>query len=119
MMMEEHSPSDPNNADGAHKKPIGESGYCGSLSPIGASAQAIGQTTASGSSLAASLSSSSSVNVSDADFMVEICRKVVGRSLRLRGMLEVLSRLRTLCQNTVDKACLALLMPRQYAQIVS
>lgn len=48
----------------------------------------------------------------------EIYRKVVGRSLRLRGMLEVLSRLKSLCKNTMEKACLALLVPRLYAQIV-
>jgi hypothetical protein len=49
---------------------------------------------------------------------VEMYRGVVGRSLRLRGMLEILQRLRSICQTTMEKACLALLMPRLYAQAV-
>lgn len=49
---------------------------------------------------------------------VEMYRGVVGRSLRLRGMLEILQRLRSICQTTTEKSCLALLTPRLYAQAV-
>ncbi|KAI1711111.1 protein kinase domain-containing protein [Ditylenchus destructor] len=46
----------------------------------------------------------------------ELYRKVVGRSLRLRGMIEVLGRLNDICQNSLERACLSLLMPRLWAQ---
>lgn len=47
-----------------------------------------------------------------------IFRQIVGQSLRLRGMLEILKRLKSLCYNSLEKACLSLLAPRLYAQIV-
>lgn len=45
-------------------------------------------------------------------------RGVVSKSLRLHGMLEILSRFRSICKSTLEKACLSLLTPRLYAQIV-
>uniref|UniRef100_A0A915CVI5 Ste24 endopeptidase n=1 Tax=Ditylenchus dipsaci TaxID=166011 RepID=A0A915CVI5_9BILA len=69
--------------------------------------------------LNACTSPSTDTNSDISEAFMELYKKVVGRSLRLRGMIEVLKRLSDICQTTLEKACLSLLMPLLYAEITS